>query len=165
MATAKQETLGVNVVTIGKNNNFPAFYSPMSGYQVGGGPRPCAPVRRPDDIRRSHPTASKPQKKLRAFYVSSRVLGNSSHPIESPNPLPIPTDNSLTLPVPLSTLFAVPIPSAHHAAGTAIQSAVEQAVSESIKLGVDKRGKEVTPWLLKRVGELTGGRALESSEC
>jgi pseudouridine-5'-phosphate glycosidase/pseudouridine kinase len=41
---------------------------------------------------------------------------------------------------------------------------VEQAVRESIELGVDKKGKEVTPWLLKRVGELTQGKALESSE-
>lgn len=30
--------------------------------------------------------------------------------------------------------------------------------------GVDKRGKEVTPWLLKRVGELSGGIALQLSE-
>lgn len=29
---------------------------------------------------------------------------------------------------------------------------------------MDKRGKEVTPWLLKRVGELTKGKALQSSE-
>ena len=48
--------------------------------------------------------------------------------------------------------------------GAVIQEAVKQAVRESIELGVDKKGKEVTPWLLKRVGELTKGKALESSE-
>ncbi|WWD16726.1 hypothetical protein CI109_101157 [Kwoniella shandongensis] len=68
---------------------------------------------------------------------------------------------SLTLPTPLSTLLAVPIPSEHTEAGAAVQSSVEQAVRESIEQGVDKRGKEVTPWLLKRVGELTKGKALE----
>lgn len=45
-----------------------------------------------------------------------------------------------------------------------MQQAVEQAVRESIEQRIDKRGKEVTPWLLKRVGELTGGAALELSE-
>ncbi|WVQ73821.1 hypothetical protein IAR50_003402 [Cryptococcus sp. DSM 104548] len=68
--------------------------------------------------------------------------------------------NSLTLPTPLSTLLAVPIPDEHAEAGSAVQTAVEQAVRESIEQGIDKRGKEVTPWLLKRVGELTQGTAL-----
>ncbi|ODN80730.1 hypothetical protein L202_02891 [Cryptococcus amylolentus CBS 6039] len=68
--------------------------------------------------------------------------------------------HSLTLPTPLSTLLAVPIPDEHAEAGSAVQTAVEQAVRESIEQGIDKRGKEVTPWLLKRVGELTQGTAL-----
>ncbi|KIR31262.1 indigoidine synthase A family protein [Cryptococcus deuterogattii MMRL2647] len=67
---------------------------------------------------------------------------------------------SLSLPMPLSTLLAVPIPSEHADAGLAVQRAVEQAVRESVEQGIDKRGKEVTPWLLKRVGELTKGTAL-----
>lgn len=69
-------------------------------------------------------------------------------------------DASLSLPTPLSTLLAVPIPSEHAGAGLAVQRAVEQAVRESVEQGIDKRGKEVTPWLLKRVGELTKGTAL-----
>lgn len=68
------------------------------------------------------------------------------------------------MPAPQAQLFACPIPPQYHAQGAAIQEAVEQAVRESIEQGVDKRGKEVTPWLLKRVGELTRGKALESSE-
>ena len=73
-------------------------------------------------------------------------------------------DASLNLPTPLSTLLAVPIPSQHAEAGAGVQRAVEQAVLESVQLGMDKRGKEVTPWLLKRVGELSGGVALNLSE-
>ncbi|WVR04017.1 hypothetical protein IAU60_001016 [Kwoniella sp. DSM 27419] len=69
--------------------------------------------------------------------------------------------SSLTLPTPLSTLLAVPIPTEHAEAGARVQQSVEQAVKESIEQGIDKRGKEVTPWLLKRVGELTQGKALE----
>jgi pseudouridine-5'-phosphate glycosidase/pseudouridine kinase len=74
------------------------------------------------------------------------------------------TDTSLTLPTPQAQLFACPIPEEYHAQGAIIQQAVEQAVQESREQGVDKRGKEVTPWLLKRVGELTKGKALQSSE-
>ena len=73
-------------------------------------------------------------------------------------------DANLSLPTPLSTLLAVPIPAEHAAVGNVVQEAVELAVKESIEQGIDKRGKEVTPWLLKRVGELTAGRALALSE-
>ena len=48
--------------------------------------------------------------------------------------------------------------------GDEVQRAVETAVKESVEQGIDKRGKEVTPWLLKRVGELTGGHALHLSK-
>lgn len=71
-----------------------------------------------------------------------------------------PLDASLNLPTPLSALLAVPIPSEHADAGLTVQKAVEQAARESVEQGIDKRGKEVTPWLLKRVGELTRGTAL-----
>ncbi|CAK9786522.1 hypothetical protein CC85DRAFT_306969 [Cutaneotrichosporon oleaginosum] len=67
----------------------------------------------------------------------------------------------LTLPSPQSILLAVPIPAEYGARGADVQRAVEQAVRESVEQGIDKRGKEVTPWLLKRVGELTQGTALE----
>ncbi|WWC68845.1 uncharacterized protein I206_102781 [Kwoniella pini CBS 10737] len=66
----------------------------------------------------------------------------------------------LTLPTKLATLIGVPIPSEHAQSGAEVQKSVEQAVRESVQQGIDKRGKEVTPWLLKRVGELTGGKAL-----
>ncbi|KIK28419.1 hypothetical protein PISMIDRAFT_673405 [Pisolithus microcarpus 441] len=60
-------------------------------------------------------------------------------------------------------LFAVPIPEKYEAASAVIQEAVELAVRESEESGVSKLGKDVTPWLLKRVGELTQGRSLESN--
>jgi pseudouridine-5'-phosphate glycosidase/pseudouridine kinase len=61
----------------------------------------------------------------------------------------------------LATLLAVPpLPST---TGDKVQEAVEQAVRESREQGIDKRGKEATPWLLKRVGELSGGQALDLS--
>lgn len=52
------------------------------------------------------------------------------------------------------TLFGVPIPAEHEPHGAAIQAAVDTAVRESVALGIDRRGKEVTPWLLRRVAQL-----------
>ncbi|KAI5454417.1 hypothetical protein NCC49_004470 [Naganishia albida] len=114
------ETLGVNVTTVGETDDFPAFYSPKSGF------------------------------KSNFFVKSAAEAAGLLH-------------TSLSLPTPQAQLFACPIPPQYHAQGAAIQEAVEQAVRESIEQGVDKRGKEVTPWLLKRVGELTRGKALESN--
>ncbi|CDO71636.1 hypothetical protein BN946_scf184911.g106 [Trametes cinnabarina] len=60
-------------------------------------------------------------------------------------------------------LFAVPIPEAYEAVGQELQRAVEQAVLESEANGMSRRGKEATPWLLRRVGELTAGKSLASN--
>ncbi|KAJ9095686.1 hypothetical protein QFC21_005558 [Naganishia friedmannii] len=114
------ETLGVNVTTIGQTNDFPAFYSPKSGFKS-------------------------------SFFVKDASQAASL------------LHTSLNLPTPQAQLFACPIPEEYHAQGEIIQQAVEQAVRESVEQGVDKKGKEVTPWLLKRVGELTQGKALKSN--
>ncbi|KAH9858112.1 indigoidine synthase A-like protein [Lenzites betulinus] len=60
-------------------------------------------------------------------------------------------------------LFAVPIPESYDEVGQELQQAVEQAVKESEANGISRRGKEATPWLLKRVGELTSGKSLASN--
>jgi pseudouridine-5'-phosphate glycosidase/pseudouridine kinase len=61
-------------------------------------------------------------------------------------------------------LFGVPIPERYEAVGEALQEAVEAALAEADQNGMSKRGKEVTPWLLRRVGELTKGTSLASSQ-
>jgi len=60
-------------------------------------------------------------------------------------------------------LFAAPIPEEYHSIGETIQKAVEVAVQEAEENGMSKRGKEVTPWILKRVGELSDGKSIPSS--
>ena len=67
------------------------------------------------------------------------------------------------LSLPSSLLLGVPIPEEFHAAGATIQASVEQAIAESIENGVSRSGKEVTPWLLGRVAELTAGLSVVSS--
>ena len=62
------------------------------------------------------------------------------------------------------TLFAVPIPEQYEAVGQELQKAVELALAEAEEKGINKLGKEATPWLLKRVGELTKGKSLASSK-
>lgn len=57
----------------------------------------------------------------------------------------------------------MPIPEQYEQKSIAIQKAVEQAVEESERNGIAKRGKEVTPWILAKVKELTGGESVESS--
>ena len=60
-------------------------------------------------------------------------------------------------------VFAVPIPEQFEEMGAHIQGAVDQAVAESEENGVSKLGKEATPWLLSRVGELTQGTSRASN--
>lgn len=61
-------------------------------------------------------------------------------------------------------LFAVPIPQSEEARAASIQQAVEQAVRESEESGQASKGKDVTPWLLSRVKELSQGSSVISSE-
>jgi pseudouridylate synthase / pseudouridine kinase len=60
-------------------------------------------------------------------------------------------------------LIAVPIPPEFEEEGVKIQHAVDQAVSDAEVNGMSKSGKDVTPWLLNRVKELTKGKSLENN--
>lgn len=62
-------------------------------------------------------------------------------------------------------VFGVPIPEEHTKDGDVIQGAVNQAVEESIQQKINQRGKEVTPWLLDRVNQLTSGKSVTASKC
>ncbi|GAA5902185.1 hypothetical protein JCM5296_006623 [Sporobolomyces johnsonii] len=63
-----------------------------------------------------------------------------------------------------SLLLGNPIPEEYHEIGKALQMAVDQAVAESVENGMARSGKQVTPWLLQRVAELTKGASLESNK-
>ncbi|KAJ1976557.1 hypothetical protein H4R35_002652 [Dimargaris xerosporica] len=58
-------------------------------------------------------------------------------------------------------VLAVPIPSRHAADGQLIQRAIDQALQEAKAQGVV--GKQATPFLLKRVNEITGGKSLQAN--
>ncbi|KAL4258794.1 Carbohydrate kinase PfkB domain-containing protein [Pleurotus pulmonarius] len=114
------ETLGVPVISYGKTTDFPAFFSPKSGFQ-------------------SPWNVDNPLSAAQILYTQHQLgLQNGA-------------------------LIACPIPEQYEAAGASIQKAVEQAVAESEANGVNKLGKAATPWLLKRIGELTKGESLASN--
>ncbi|KAI3643032.1 hypothetical protein MP228_012587 [Amoeboaphelidium protococcarum] len=58
-------------------------------------------------------------------------------------------------------VIAAPIPSENAEAGQLINDAIFQALDESVKLGIS--GKETTPYLLKRISELTKGQSLKAN--
>ncbi|OZJ01839.1 hypothetical protein BZG36_05297, partial [Bifiguratus adelaidae] len=58
-------------------------------------------------------------------------------------------------------VFAVPIPTEDAAEAQGIQDAIDQSLREARQQQI--RGKDETPFLLKRVSELTGGKSLASN--
>ncbi|GAB4823379.1 hypothetical protein N2152v2_010425 [Parachlorella kessleri] len=58
-------------------------------------------------------------------------------------------------------VLGVPIPAHQAAAGAEVESAIQQALSESDAQGIT--GNDITPFLLQRIQELTGGRSLEAN--
>ncbi|KAF7339506.1 Indigoidine synthase A-like protein [Mycena sanguinolenta] len=114
------ETLGVPVISYSRTKDFPAFFSPRSGFQT--------PWNTDDPV-----TAAR-------MLHSQWQLG---------------LDNG--------ALIAVPIPEEYAEKGEIIQQAVNQAVLESEQNGMSKRGKDVTPWLLSRVAELTKRDSIDSN--
>ena len=58
-------------------------------------------------------------------------------------------------------VLGVPIPAEHAAAGAQVEGAIAQALEEADQQGV--RGNEITPFLLQRIQELTGGKSLEAN--
>lgn len=63
--------------------------------------------------------------------------------------------------LPMGTLVGVPAPLEAALEGDAAENAIRQAVEEAEALGV--YGPAATPWLLRRVAELTGGASLEAN--
>ncbi|XP_051237841.1 uncharacterized protein zgc:136858 isoform X1 [Dicentrarchus labrax] len=112
------ETQGVCVATYGTLKNFPAFFSPQSGftspYQV------CNP------------------EEAAKLIASTLSLGLQS-----------------------GVLLAVPIPEEYAAAGQHIEEAIQAAVTEAS--GKSITGRDVTPFILQKVNEMTEGKSLQAN--
>ncbi|ORX61440.1 Indigoidine synthase A like protein [Hesseltinella vesiculosa] len=101
-----------------------------------------------------------PSRRFPAFYTPESDF-------DSPNHVPdIQTAASMIaanhdLGLGSGMVFAVPIPSQDAANSKAIQDAIDTALAEAKSQGI--HGKEETPFLLKRVSELTLGSSLEAN--
>jgi pseudouridine-5'-phosphate glycosidase len=60
-------------------------------------------------------------------------------------------------------VIGVPIPSEYAASGEIIESAIQEALAQSREQHI--AGRDVTPFLLAKVKELTHGESLKSSKC
>ncbi|XP_054689070.1 uncharacterized protein LOC129209141 isoform X2 [Grus americana] len=58
-------------------------------------------------------------------------------------------------------LIAVPCPQERAASGQVIEEAIQQALGEARSKGIT--GKELTPFMLQKINELTGGKSLDSN--
>ncbi|XP_057692634.1 uncharacterized protein zgc:136858 [Corythoichthys intestinalis] len=112
------ETQGVCVATYGPSKDFPAFFSPLSGF-------------------------------------------TSPYQVSDPDKAAQLIESALTLSVNNGVLIAVPIPQEHAAAGQQIEQAIQTAIAEAS--GQRITGRDVTPFILQRVNELTQGKSLQAN--
>ncbi|XP_014861261.1 PREDICTED: pseudouridine-metabolizing bifunctional protein C1861.05-like [Poecilia mexicana] len=112
------ETQGVCVATYGESKDFPAFFTPNSGFSSA-----C-------NVRNASEAAE--------LIASTLSLGLQS-----------------------GLLIAVPIPEEHAAAGQQIQEAIQTALTAVGSEGVT--GRDVTPFVLQKVNELTQGKSLQAN--
>lgn len=89
---------------------------------------------------------------LPGFYSRSSGLPIDTR-VETPREAATIIAASRRLGLERAVIIAVPVPEEHEFAGA--EAAIAEATAEAERLGI--RGKHVTPFLLKRVTELTGG--------
>lgn len=70
-------------------------------------------------------------------------------------------DAALRLRLGSGLVLGVPIPEQHATTGREVEAAISTALAEAEAKGV--KGNDVTPFLLQRIRELTGGRSLEAN--
>ncbi|ORY96410.1 pseudouridine 5'-phosphate glycosidase [Syncephalastrum racemosum] len=100
------------------------------------------------------------QKRFPAFYTPDSGF-------DSPYSVPTATEAAKiiaanhALAMDSGMVFAVPIPSEAAADVTSIQTAITTAIAEARSQGI--KGKDETPFLLKRISEITAGDSLEAN--
>ncbi|XP_013887823.1 pseudouridine-metabolizing bifunctional protein C1861.05 [Austrofundulus limnaeus] len=112
------ETQGVCVASYGASKNFPAFFTPNSGF-------------------------------------------TSAYNVQNPSEAAKLIAGTLSLGLRSGVLIAVPVPEEHAAVGQQIAEAIQVAVTEASSKRVS--GKDVTPFILQKVNELTLGKSLQTN--
>lgn len=94
------------------------------------------------------------------FYTSNSGL-KAPFRVNSPEECAAVINESRKLGLANGMLIAVPVPEGKGADPVLIKKAIAEAVKEAENSGIT--GATVTPFLLKRVGEITGGESVKSS--
>ena len=100
------------------------------------------------------------QDELPAFYTRASGFASPNR-LDTPEEIAACFRASLSLEVPGGMLIANPIPEAYSMPKEEIDRAIEGALRDAAAQGVT--GKQVTPFLLSRVKELTEGRSLDAN--
>ncbi|XP_037834240.1 pseudouridine-metabolizing bifunctional protein C1861.05 isoform X2 [Kryptolebias marmoratus] len=85
----------------------------------------------------------------------------SAYNVQNPSEAAKLIAGTLSLGLQSGVLIAVPVPEEHAAVGQQIEEAIQAALTEGSSEGV--AGKDVTPFILQKVNELTGGKSLQAN--
>ena len=99
-------------------------------------------------------------KELPAFYSRHSGL-QVDYRMDTPEEIAAAFHVQRTIGLKGGMLVTNPIPEEYAMDDTVINQAIDRAVAESVAQGI--KGKEITPFLLARVAELTGGDSLDSN--
>uniref|UniRef100_A0A672NHI0 Pseudouridine-metabolizing bifunctional protein C1861.05-like n=1 Tax=Sinocyclocheilus grahami TaxID=75366 RepID=A0A672NHI0_SINGR len=99
-------------------------------------------------------------KSFPAFFSQQSGFTSPYH-VSSPQEAADLIVSTLSLGLQSGLLLAIPIPEEHAATGQQIEDAIQTAVSEASSKGVT--GRDVTPFILQRVNELTKGKSLQAN--
>jgi pseudouridine-5'-phosphate glycosidase len=97
---------------------------------------------------------------LPAFYCRSSELP-LDHRCDSPEQAAAIIRAQISLPTAGGLVIANPIPEPDGLDRAEMEAVIDRAIAEAENLGID--GKEITPFLLARLAELTGGRSLDAN--
>lgn len=106
------------------------------------------------------PVAAYGTDELPAFFTRSSGC-KAPFRVDSPAEAAAMVEASRALGLENGMVLAVPIPEEYAAAGAQVEAAVQQALKECEQGRLE--GYQVTPFLLTRIRELTGGKSLESN--
>uniref|UniRef100_A0AAY4C199 Carbohydrate kinase PfkB domain-containing protein n=1 Tax=Denticeps clupeoides TaxID=299321 RepID=A0AAY4C199_9TELE len=99
-------------------------------------------------------------KKFPAFFSPESGYA-SPYNVCSPEEAAELVASTLSLGLRSGVLLAVPIPDGHSAGGLQIEEAIQRAVREASSNGII--GRDVTPFILQRVSEITEGKSLQAN--
>ncbi len=95
-----------------------------------------------------------------AFYTQKSGF-KTDYSVESPEELASFFNTHISLGMRGGVLAVNPIPDEYSMDPDIINPAIESAIRESVELGI--KGKEITPFLLAKIKDITGGDSLESN--